>query len=321
MKTHALVAAFMVLAPIALTGCAGGSEPETVIVTSTTVEAAGEGQASSAAATTTDGSRTAQAVAEYEDLDPELFNLGGGYVVAGTSGVGGCMMKTHEPNFRFTCQIGFNHPVPPVEGLGGAPDAVGPNVAAYSDKKGRFVTEYSPGAQGYMETPRALERGQRVTIDGATMTHLHDGGFRVEYQGDAFEVHDRVYAREGDLEATRALAAKPVEKGTNCGVTYNANGEDIAVVAAEDGTTCGTAMDIMRSYVRALFDGQTQGSAGLWTAPNGWGCTGRWFFPDEEYIGGNGKLACGAQDPSGNPASAGSGEVVGLTVNDLGRIR
>lgn len=89
------------------------------------------------------------------------------------------------------------------------------------------------------------------------------------------------------------------------------------MVAVEDGTTCGIAMRVFRGYVSALMAGEPEGQAAFWTAPNGWGCFARWFFPDEEYVGANGKLACGANDRAGTPAKDGSGEVVGVKLDEL----
>ncbi|WCZ38642.1 hypothetical protein [Corynebacterium jeddahense] len=319
-------AALALALPIALTACSAGDAPETIEVTSTVTETpaeddgATEAQSTASQSETTAEATTASTQAEtYEDLDPELFNLGGAYVVGGAdTGVAGCMAKPGT-NYPFNCQISFTYPVPPVEDLGGAGTAIAPNVASWKD--GRFITAFSPGSQGYMTPPRPLEQGQRVTIDGATLTHLVDGGFRVEYNGDAFEVHDGVYARDGEVDQALAVAAKPVSRGTQCGSTFTPSLQDVAIVASEDGTTCGTAARVMRDYVHALIDGQTEGQAALWTAPNGWSCTGRWFFTGEENVGANGKMACAAKSLQGAPVEGhGSGEVVALTAEDRTRL-
>ena len=254
----------------------------------------------------------------YEELDPELFNNGGAYVVGGSeeSGLLGCMAQP-AADYPFNCQINFTYPIPPVEKDGVAPEGMSPNVASMGDDDDRFITVFSPGSQGYFEPPRPLGPGKRVTIDGAEITHLHDGGFRVTYRGDAFEVHEGVYARDGEIDAALAAAAQPVARGTKCGQTYAPSGQGVAVVAVEDGTTCGIAMRVFRGYVSALMAGEPEGQAAFWIAPNGWGCFARWFFPDEEYVGANGKLACGANDRAGTPAKDGSGEVVGVKLDEL----
>lgn len=123
------------------------------------------------------------------------------------------------------------------------------------------------------------------------------------------------------MDQALAAAAKPVSRGTQCGSTFTPSLQDVAIVASEDGTTCGTAARVMRDYVHALIDGQTEGQAALWTAPNGWSCTGRWFFPGEENVGANGKMACAAKSLQGAPVEGhGSGEVVALTAEDRTRL-
>lgn len=328
--------AFLVLPLLvaaSLSGCSDDAQqdttdhsPQTEVSSSasasTPTEASSASDSTAPATTSASPSTTATTDSEeYEDLNPELFNLGGAYVVGGSeeSGLLGCMVQP-AVDYPFNCQINFTYPIPPVEKDGVAPEGMSPNVASMGDDDDRFITVFSPGSQGYFEPPLPLEPGQRVTIDGAEITHLHDGGFRVTYRGDAFEVHEGVYARDGEIDAALAAAAQPVARGTKCGQTYVPSGQDVAVVAVEDGTTCGIAMRVFRGYVSALMAGEPEGQAAFWTAPNGWGCFARWFFPDEEYVGANGKLACSAQDPSGVPAQEGSGEVVGLSLEDRNRL-
>lgn len=319
MKRLLALAAMPLVLAATLSACAESEEPDTTL-SAPTLEAS-EDIPESTRETTPEETFQSAPADEYEDVDPELFNLGGAYVVGGSpeSGVIGCMAKP-DTDYPFNCQVDFTYPVPPAEELGGASAAISPNIVSMSESAGRFITAFSPGSQGYFEPPRPLELGQRVSIDGATITHLTDGGFRVEYQGDAFEVHEGVYARDGEIDEALAAASQSVEAGTQCGSTSTPAGGDVAVVASQNDTTCGVAMQVMRGYITALREGQTEGQAAFWTAPNGWGCFGRWFFPGEDYVGANGKLACGAQDPSGKPAQEGSGEVVGLALDERDRL-
>lgn len=131
----------------------------------------------------------------YTDVDADRFKEGTGYVVGGASGVLGCTTLS-DPSYPITCQIDFHKPLPPVEDDGGVPGEVEANIAIFSTSEGRFVTNHSPGSQGFATPPTPLEKGERVSFGEATLTHLHDGGFRVEYADDAFEVHNGVYKHD-----------------------------------------------------------------------------------------------------------------------------
>lgn len=255
----------------------------------------------------------------YVDVDPTLFIEGSGATVAGTpgSGVSGCYLIDKTPDDpRLTalvvCQARFRYPTPDIEFDGGWPDPPFANVASFDFDTEEFQTGMSPGSQGFMYPPRALEPGERVTIYGTTIYHLHDGGFRAERDGTGYEVHKGVIQHDWDSTDRVAQSKEPVDKGTVCGRVYSLNNKDLLVVAAEDGTICPTAMDAMDGYIKALREGDSsiQGNAALWQSPEGWGCSGRYFFDDEEYVGANGKLSC----------SESSGSVVALEPDELSRL-
>lgn len=279
-------------------------------------------------ATPTETETVTEEVVEYVEVDPARFKEGTGYVVGGSSGVSGCMIVPGS-DYPTTCQIKYEDPVPPAEDFGGAPEGLAPNVATYNEKESRFRAEHSPGAQGYATPPTPLNKGERTTIDGFILTHLNDGGFRVEYKDAWFELHGGIYEaspaakpaeNSNKNETSNAAAAETAPGGTVCGEIAGPMGPDLYVIATKYDTTCGPAMEAMNGYMDALNDGQTEGQAAFWTAPNGWGCTARWFFPDEEYVGANGKMSCGAASPSGEPAKEGSGEVVALTEEDRKKV-
>lgn len=262
----------------------------------------------------------------YVDVDPELFANGYGAVVGGNSGVAGCFVKDEslDPDYPgqllTSCQVMFRYPLPEMQFNGGWPDATYSNVFDFDYDLGEFQAGHSPGSQGFASPPPGLEPGQRVTIYGTTFTHLHNGGFRVERDGQGVEVHNSVIQFDDDPEDRIAQSKEPVDVGTQCGVLHAPSGDALAVIAVEDGTNCDTAMDVMEGYRKALHFGETEGQAALWTSPEGWGCTGRYFYEGEEYIGANGKLSCGDSSPSGEPASVGSGEAVAVPFDEIHRL-
>lgn len=286
-------------------------------------------------ATPTETETVTEEVVEYVEVDPARFKEGTGYVVGGgssdgksESGVSVCVINPGD-DYPANCQTKFQDPVPPAEEFYGVPPNFDPNVVAYYKEEQRFRAEHSPGAQGYATPPTPLKKGERTTIDGFILTHLKDGGFRVEYKGAWFELHGGIYeaspaakpAENSDKNLTsNAAATETAPGGTVCGEITGPMGQDLYVIATKYDTTCGPAMEAMNGYMDALNDGQTEGQAAFWTAPNGWGCTARWFFPDEEYVGANGKMSCGAASPSGEPAKEGSGEVVALTEEDRKKV-
>ncbi|OEY23315.1 hypothetical protein A0K93_03755 [Corynebacterium sp. BCW_4722] len=299
----------------------------------TTEEELAEPKPVESSSTQTEAENTTEAEAEektepeeaasetYEDVDPVIFDEGGAYVVGGSSGVLGCMAKPGT-DYPFNCQITFADPVPPAEDPDGSKFGYPPNIASYDEPTGRFRPEFSPGSQGYMTPPTPLERGQRVTIDGATMTHLHDGGFRVEYKGDSFEVHDGVYSGTPAQEEkpVAKTASGTVNKGEQCG-TYTRFGEEMGVYALEDGTTCDQAMSTLKAYFVAEENGEMQGTVTAWTDPqNGWGCFGRYLLPGDTDEPANRKVSCGDTQMNGTKAFDGSGSVVLLDPADAARI-
>lgn len=266
---------------------------------------------------------------QYVDVDPELFIEGSGATIAGTpgSGVLGCYLSDETPDDErlsalVSCQARFRHPMPEIEFDGGWPAPPFANVASFNFETGEFETGMSPGSQGFMYPPRALEPGERVTIYGTTIYHLHDGGFRAERAGVGYEVHKGVIQHDWDATDRVAQSKEPVPKGTVCGVAYALDGQERLVVAAEDNTICPTAMDTMDAYIQALRGGDSsvQGSAALWQSPENWSCSGRYFFDDEEYVGANGKLTCREGGLDGAAAAEGSGSVVALKLDELGRL-
>lgn len=323
--SHAVAAATLALA-LPLTACAEKALEEPELTNNETTSAQAE-------ATTETETVTEQAAETYEDVDPSLFDEGGAYVVGGASGVLGCMAKP-STDYPFNCQIKFADPVPPAEDPDGVKLGFPPNIASYDDATGRFRPEFSPGSQGYMDPPTPLEKGKRVTIDGATMTHLHDGGFRVEYKGDSFEVHDGVYsgtpaanaAQAEDKPSSQANQAAPAPaaatsaKGEQCG-TWDLGGQTMGVYAVEDGTTCDQAMDSVREYFAAAERGEFQGTATAWTNPaNGWGCTSRYILPGDADEPSNRKIACTDSQMDGTKAFAGSGAVALLDPASAARL-
>lgn len=265
----------------------------------------------------------------YIDVDPEPFIEGSGATVAGTpeSGVSGCYLIDKNPDDPrqselVVCQARFRYPTPDIEFDGGWPNPPYANAITFNFETAEFETGMSPGSQGFVTPPRALEPGQRVTIYGTTIYHLRDGGFRAERQDTGFEVHNGVIQHDWDSTDRLAQSQEPVGKGTVCGRIYSLDDKDRLVVAAEDGTVCPTAMDAMDGYVTALRKGDSsiQGNAALWESPENWGCSGRYFFDGEENIGANGKLSCSAGGLNGNAAGTSSGAVVALEPDDVSRL-
>ncbi|WP_070462771.1 hypothetical protein [Corynebacterium sp. HMSC29G08] len=259
----------------------------------------------------------------YEDVDPELFSNEYGAVVGGNSGVVGCFVQdeTLDPEYRgqllTSCEVMFRYPLPEMQFNGGWPDATYSNVFSFDYDLGEFQVGHSPGSQGFATRPPGLEPGQRVTIYGTTFTHLHDSGFRVERDGQGVEVHNSVIQFDDDPVDHIAESKEPVDFGTQCGVMVAPSGDALAVIAVSEDTTCDTAMDVVEGYRRALHFGETQGQAAFWTSPEGWGCTGRYFYVGEEHFGANGKISCAASSPSGEPASVGNGEVVAVPFDEI----
>lgn len=277
---------------------------------------------------------TEQAETEYVDVDPERFKTGSAYIVGGASGVPGCMAKPGQ-GYPFNCYVSFADPVPPAENPDGVKLGFPPNIASYDEPSGRFRPEFSPGSQGYATTPTPLAKGERTTIDGATMTHLHNGGFRVDYKGAWFEVHDGVFTAskgaQNDEPATQIEEAaapqgpargtgRTASKGEKCG-EWNLHGETMGVYAVEDGTTCHQGMDAIEAYFAAAERGEMQGTVTAWTNPaSGWGCTGRYLLPGDSDEPSNRRIACTDTQLDGTKAHLGTGGVVLLTDADAARL-
>lgn len=184
------------LCALSLTACANNdalNEPDLAETQTQTQEQTEEQTPETVTEETTVSKETTseEAAPEYTEVDPERFKEGTGYVIGGASGVLGCMTFRDSPQIDLSCQINFTEPLPPVVDDGGVPGFPA-NVATWVVGEG-FTTNHSPGSQGYMTPPTPLNKGETTTIDGFRFTHLHDGGFRVERDGQAFEVHDGVY--------------------------------------------------------------------------------------------------------------------------------
>lgn len=91
-------------------------------------------------------------------------------------------------------------------------------------------------------------------------------------------------------------------RGDVC-VTYDDGWE---LVALKDGTTCDVAISVMDQYRKA---DDKQGQALLWTAPNNWGCFGRFVIDGQDDLPENRRFSCGDATASGVPATEGSGGV------------
>lgn len=310
------LAAASVIAAATLTGCGGSSDdnalPEPTLDASAAQES--DEQASDSKSDTSEEKPTAEketsefkkaAQEEYTDVDPSKFEYG---IVGLDSGVLGCKVSTVEDETPVFCQVNFAAPLPPVEHNGGAPQIDSPNVAWYKPDRGGFITAFSPGSQGYMNPPTPLNKGERVTIGDAKITHMHDGGIRVEYADDAFEVHDGVYHRPGKSQSISE--ENSVAKGEQCG-TWTMAGKEFGVFALEDGTTCDVAMNTLAGYSNAAKNGELQGTVTAWTnEKTGWGCIGRYIIDGMEDTPSNRRTACTDTDMSGDPATEGSGGVV-----------
>ena len=304
------LAAASLIAAATLTGCGNSSndaleEPtfDSSAEPSTSEEAPSEEEAPSKEEETSESKKAAQD--EYTDVDPSKFEYG---IIGLDSGVLGCTVRAAEGETPVFCQVNFAAPLPPVEHNGGATGIDVPNVAWYKPDRGGFITAVSPGSQGYMNPPTPLNKGERVTIDDATITHLHDGGIRVEYADDAFEVHDGVYHRPGKTQSI--TEENSVAKGQQCG-TMNMNGMEIGVYALEDGTTCDVAMNTVAAYDKALDSGETEGQISAWTnKKTGWGCFARYVLDGQEDLPENRRTACTDTDMRGDPATEGTGGVV-----------
>lgn len=315
------LAAASLIAAATLSGCGSSSddaleEPtfDSSAEPSTSEEAPSEEEAPSKEEETSESKKAAQD--EYTDVDPSKFEYG---IVGLDSGVLGCTVSTVEGETPVFCQVNFAAPLPPVEHNGGATGIDVPNVAWYKPDRGGVITAVSPGSQGYMNPPTPLNKGERVTIDDATITHLHDGGIRVEYADDAFEVHDGVYHRPGKTQSI--TEENSVAKGQQCG-TMNMNGMEIGVYALEDGTTCDVAMNTVAAYDKALDSGETEGQISAWTnKKTGWGCFARYVLDGQEDLPENRRVACSDSDRRGDPATEGSGGVVLLDPSEAGLLQ
>ena len=310
------LAAASLLAAATLTGCGGSSDdnalPEPTLDASAVQES--DGQASDSKSETSEETPSEEketseskkaAQDEYTDVDPSKFEYG---IVGLDSGVLGCTVSTVEGETPVFCQVNFASPLPPVEHNGGATGIDVPNVAWYKPDRGGFITAVSPGSQGYMNPPTPLNKGERVTIGDAKITHMHDSGIRVEYADDAFEVHDGVYHRPGKTQSISE--ENSVSKGQQCG-TMNMNGMEIGVYALEDGTTCDVAMNTVAAYDKALDSGETEGQISAWTnKKTGWGCFARYVLDGQKDLPENRRVACSDSDRRGDPATEGSGGVV-----------
>lgn len=304
---HAVAAATLALA-LPLTACAEKALEEPELTKNETTSTQAE-------ATTETETVTEQAAETYEDLDPSLFKNG---IVGGSSGVHTCDVDPGDDTSPVSCAIKFAAPFPPVEHNGGAPGIDEPNLVWFKPDRGGFITAYSPGHEWY-EPERTLEKGQRVTIGDATLTHLLDGGFRVEYSGDVFEVHDGVFSRPGKSQSISE--ENMANTGGQCG-SVEMHGEQWGVYAVQDGTVCDVAMQTVHRYFNAYETGELMGTVTVWDDPeNGWGCTGRWVIPGDEEVRTNYKMACLDTRPmSGTKAWEGSGAVAIMQPEDAARL-
>ena len=304
------LAAASLIAAATLTGCGNSSnealeEPtfDSSAESSTSGETPSEEEKTSKEEETSESKKAAQD--EYTDVDPSKFEYG---IVGLDSGVLGCTVRAVEGETPVFCQVNFAAPLPPVEHNGGAVGIDEPNVAWYKPDRGGFITAVSPGSQGYMNPPTPLNKGERVTIDGATITHMHDGGIRVEYADDAFEVHDGVYHRPGKTQSISE--ENSVAKGEQCG-TWNMAGKEFGVYAFEEGTTCDVAMNTVAAYDKALDSGETEGQISAWTnKKTGWGCFARYVLDGQEDLPEKRRVSCSDSDRRGDPATEGTGGVV-----------
>lgn len=321
------LAAASLIAAATLTGCGGSSDdnalPEPTLDASAVQESdeqASDSKSETSEETTSEEKETSEtkkaAQDEYTDVDPSKFEYG---IVGLDSGVLGCTVSIAEGETPVFCQVNFAAPLPPVEHNGGAPQIDEPNVAWYKPDRGGFITAFSPGSQGYMDPPTPLHKGERVTIGDAKITHMHDGGIRVEYADDAFEVHDGVYHRPGKTQSI--TEENSVAKGEQCG-TWDMAGKEFGVYALEDGTTCDVAMNTLAGYSNAAKNGELQGSVTAWTnEKSGWGCIGRYIIDGMEDTPSNRRTACTDTDMSGDPAVEGSGGVVLLDPSEAGLLQ
>lgn len=315
------LAAASLIAAAALSGCGSSSddaleEPtfDTSAEPSTSEKTPSEEEKTSKEEETSESKKAAQD--EYTDVDPSKFEYG---IVGLDSGVLGCTVRTAEGETPVFCQVNFAAPLPPVEHNGGAPQIDEPNVAWYKPDRGGFITAFSPGSQGYMDPPTPLHKGERVTIGDAKITHMHDGGIRVEYADDAFEVHDGVYHRPGKTQSISE--ENSVAKGERCG-TWDMAGKEFGVYALEDGTTCDVAMNTVAAYDKALDNGETEGQISAWTnKKTGWGCFARYVLDGQEDLPENRRVACSDSDRRGDPATEGSGGVVLLDPSEAGLLQ
>lgn len=192
------------------------------------------------------------------------------------------------------CTVRFGPPYPEKQ-FGGEifPDAV-PNSVMFEEGTG-FMVGYSPGSEPFSENP-VLEPGQTVEISGNVFERFADGTFTVKTGGHEYTIPPTAIASAEPGTASQQIA----NMNDSCG---ELNGS--YVVATENGTTCDIAMEVMTDYTSGSPSGTPpQGSAGFWTAPNGWGCASD-YNPETKSA----EAWCGASDRSGQPAMEGSGAV------------
>lgn len=316
-----LLPALCLAVPLALTACGGGGveESEAPTITTTMTEQVTEEVAEAA-------TEEPAAQDRYTEVAPERFLLGTAYVIGGDGDqwFHDCFFKTAADTRPF-CHVSFVDPVPPAENPDGISTGRTPNIIAWDETQQRFSPHYSPGAETPLGT-QPLKQGEQVTLNGLTVTHLHEGGYRVTMGDAAFEMHDGVYTTTDPVAPEPAAAPAPeappqtAAYGESCGTVESSMGGAYEVMALEDGTTCDVALDVMHGYVDAWATGAVEGQAGFWTAPNGWGCANGWFLPGDEQIRANAKNTCGDSDRAGRPASEGSGSFVALRPDEVGRL-
>lgn len=338
----------LVAVSLALTSCGEGGDAETEAPTSTTtrteqVTESADGESEGAGGSGGSGSSDEQ----YSVVSASTFRKGTAYVVGGDPWLHYCYVKTPEDseNPSVSCTVTFEEPLPPIERGAEIPGVTAPDSIWWDDEHSRFQTDYSPGGQ-IPDNVYSLREGEQVSIKTLTMTHLHGGGIRLAIGDSAIGMHEGVYTttdpvdtgaekpapatapeqEEAPKEEAPAEAPAPEAKprtanyGEVCGSVESSMGGTYQIVALEDGTTCDIAVEVMRGYVNAWTSGGIEGSAGFWTAPNGWGCASGYILPGDEDIRANAKNTCSDSDPAGRPASEGSGSFVALRPEDVGRL-
>ena len=303
---------------LALSACSTGEDlPEPTVTDAADTPDSSVTTATEAAAQATD---TPTGPAER---DPAEFTKNGGQSYAVTFDAAN-MCVYYSASGYFDCDIAPAGELPPIDidpGLGTPPE-----VLLWTDTGGFETSQDTGGGEG---TPQGdtLNPGEQVTIGPFTLKHSKDGAIRGEREGYWFELSpERQFSSDhftpsGTRTNNGNQSSDLAAAGTECGTVVVPRGDEQLVVATKDGTTCNLGMEIMNQYIEAIQAGKSEGQAGFWTAPNGWGCFARWFFPDEPYSGVNGRLACGAEDPAGNPAKEGSGEVVAMTATERTKVQ